>query len=255
MHDPVMVMGMSRSGTTLLAEMVHKGGTPMFSGDLDPRYDQGIKYERPLCQTINRQILGLGPDVHLSTINFLWKLPLQPIEPHLLEELGREVGENPWGIKNPRTTLTYPMWCGAFPRGVRLYVYRSHREVARYYLRNRKPLRKGFKHMRRSIIAWINYNEHLLENLKSDQAAGRTAALVRYEELMEYADLVPILSETVGLSLADARDFSLRRNKIVSRKETLLCDLASFGLNSRLQNLYRQLEAARVQSPTAPSNQ
>jgi hypothetical protein len=147
----------------------------MFSGDLDPRYDQGIKYERPLCQTINRQILGARDDANLSTLNLLWTQPLRPIEPRLLEELKQEVSDMPWGMKNPRTTLTYPMWCREFPRGVRLYVYRSHREVARYYLHNRKPLRKGFKHMRRSIVAWIHYNQALLKNLESDSEAARPA--------------------------------------------------------------------------------
>ena len=249
MHDPVVVMGMSRSGTTLVAEMVHKGGTPMFSGDLDPQYDRGIKYERPLCHDINLQIFGKeGDDKGMGTIWSLWKLPLQSISTTNLKKLEAEVGSAPWGFKDPRTTLTYAKWCEVFPGGARIYVYRDHAEVVRHRLYTGEPLRKRLKKMRRAVEAWAEYNSSLIDNLEADRQAGRPAVLVRYEELMVQDDLVRLMSEAVGIPLFDARNPKLRRNKVTGFKDAFLCRAASLGYEGRLKTLYEKLGALRLKS-------
>src|SRR5207244_965187 len=93
--DPVIVMGMAQCGTTLLAEMVHRGGTPMYAGNVDPSYDDGIKYERRLCQAINRQILGVPRDgKNPYSTEPMWQWSLRSFPVHELQLLQDEVGTN-----------------------------------------------------------------------------------------------------------------------------------------------------------------
>lgn len=245
--DPVIVMGMMRSGTTLLAEMVHKGGTPMFPimENVDPSYDGGIKYERPLAHELNLLILGQpqkGEAIDLAG------RALHPLPPADLERLLAEVPDGPWGFKDPRTTLTYPVWSEAFPRGPRLYIYRGHEEVLRYY--NRRP---GLSHrvlrvlrVRRAAHSWVYFNEKLLENLRSDQSAGRPYALVRYEELMEDKALIERLEKAVGVPLFDARNWDLRRGKVAGSEQNLVYRLALSGYEKRIAKLYQELGELRL---------
>ena len=54
-----VVLGMHKSGTTLVAEILHKSGIPMIGvKDGDPSYDKGIKYERVSTANLNKDILN-----------------------------------------------------------------------------------------------------------------------------------------------------------------------------------------------------
>ncbi len=247
MRDPVIVMGMMRSGTTLLAEMVHKGGTPMFQvkDEINPAYDDGIKYERISAHAINLTLLGQTKNI--AGIKIVG-LTLHPMPSEALQKLHDEVGEQAWGFKDPRTTVTYPVWSEHFPRGPRLYIYRSHEEVARYYFRTaRKPL-TGIKRGRRAVRAWVYFNQQMLENIRSDRETARPHALVRYEELMRDKELIGALEKAAGVALFDARNWDLHRNKVSSRRDAQISRLLSLGFGKRLDALYRELGALRVTS-------
>lgn len=253
MQEPVIVMGMMRSGTTLIAEMIHKGGTPMFVGDLDPSYNGGIKYERPLTHEINLAILGLSKNRH--GIDMVGLPVRQEPSAEQLQRLADEVGDAPWGFKDPRTTLTYPAWCKVFPKGPRVYVYRNHEEVLRFYFNSREGAKKRIKRVRRAAVAWLYYNERVLENMRADQAARRPHALVRYEELMEEKSLIERIEEAAGVKLADARNWDLRRNKVSSGRERLIYRLATVGLAGRVTSAYNELGALRITAKNSTPRQ
>ncbi len=244
-------MGMMRSGTTLLAEMIHKGGTPMFAGDADPRYDGGLKYERVSTHQINLSIVGLSRNREgIKMVD----LPIcQPPSTAQIAELAGEVGEASWGFKDPRTTLTYPVWCEIFPAGPRLYTYRNHEEVLRYYFKGDKSLASRFRRMRRAAVAWTHFNERVLQNIESDRAAKRPFALVSYEELIEQPELIALVEDALEVPLFDARNPDLRRNKAGDGGQSRIYQLATVGLTKRIAEVYRQLHASRLtaEAPTA----
>ena len=235
MRAPVIVLGMHKSGTTLVAEMIHRGGTPMYEGESDPRYDEGIKYERLLCQELNRHILGRRP----ADLESLKKFPLKPLSDDDLTRLAYEVKSENWGFKDPRTIWTYPEWRRVFPDCIVISVYRSHREVVRHFCKH-KPWH--LLRMRRALLSWLEYNERMLQHLREDKAAKRRAVLVRYEDLMAQSELLSLLESKLGVSFFDARDPKMRRNKIEGR-DSLLFKLATIGLAPRVEKIYCELEA------------
>lgn len=244
--DPVIVMGMHKSGTTLVAEMVHKGGTSMFSGNHTPDYEGGIKYERPLCQEINRLILGLtGMPYSLDPI---WQRKLLPVDPRDKARLREEIGSAAWGFKDPRTTITYPVWSELFPRGPRLYVFRSHEEVMQRY-GGKLSFKKKIKKMRGALSAWVNYNERLWENLVSDKKAGRPYALIRYEQLMDQPALITKIEQLTGVKLFDARNWDLRRSRVQDRSK--IFPLLTLGLGHRVSRIYQRLGGEALSAPAS----
>jgi len=245
LRAPVIVIGMGHSGTTLVSEMLHKASTPMYSGDHEPGYDDGIRYERPLCQQINTQILGLPKKPKI--LEQLWKLPQHSISEENRQKLHAEVGRGAWGFKDPRTTITYEKWTQAFPDCTTIYVYRRHEEVLRSFFRNRTSRISSLRRMRWGMVAWVHYNRALLRHMDSDAKAGRRHVLVKYEELMEHPGLLGQIESAVGIELFDARNPKLRRNRVQNAGEIRLYRLAAIGFGSDIPALYRELDARRLQ--------
>jgi hypothetical protein len=241
MRDPIIVMGMHKSGTTLVTEMIHKGGIPMFTGDADPSYDNGLKYERPICHDMNLHALGLQK--RSRPLDPIWKYPVKSLLAEDLSKLAEEVGDQPWGFKDPRTTFTYSAWLEKFPKGPRIYVYRSHKEILhRFCSGKRRYLRNAAK----ALQAWLHYNEKTLENFQLDQKEGRPAALVNYEELMTHPSLLGRLEQVLGIRFHDARDPRLHRNKVQSRWEDFSLGFLTLGCSKRLSRVNAELEARRL---------
>lgn len=246
MQNPVIVIGMARSGTTLLAEMLHKGGTPMFAAGMNPSYDEGNKFERVSCQRINLEILGVES---VPAISAIWTRPLHDISKASLVYLATEVGNGVWGFKDPRTTITYQIWRKYFPEGTTIYTYRHHNEVIQHYFKTAKNYIAALRRTRRAFRAWIFYNEQLMRNFYMDSQASRRTVLVNYEELMIHDTLVQKMQGAIGISLHDARNLNLRRNKKgdeIKSCEALAYRVAVLGYESRLQEIYRELNANRV---------
>lgn len=241
LRDPVIIMGMHKSGTTLLAEMVHKGGIPMFSGDFDPSYDEGIKYERQLCQEINAEMLGF--EKRPKTHERIWRAALRSAPADTLLRLADEVGDQPWGFKDPRTIFTYASWLQLFPRGPRLYAFRGHQEVLHRFCSGKKHF---LKNARRAIQTWLRYNEKMLENIDLDEKAKRPFVLVRYEELMASSTLPQRAEKILGIKLADARNPQLHRNKVEGGSENFLVRLFTIDSAFRVARLYKKLGARRL---------
>lgn len=257
MRDPIIVMGMHKSGTTLVAEMLHRGGTPMMQGEGDFSYDSGTKYEREITQRINLRLLNARPNTqYLPALMPIWNWPLSPFPTDLLPELEADAGTGVWGFKDPRTTVTYPAWAAQFPTGARFYVYRSHREfLRRCFARSGAKSRRLWR-ARREFSAWFAYNECILRNHQLDEIAGRASVVLRYEELMSAPKLVPRASKASGVTLFDARNFALRRTRDEAPKtrlETVYLWAGELGNRARLTELLARLSAIRL-TPHSAAN-
>ena len=140
--DPVLLVGMHRSGTTMLARMLADLG--VFLGHHLEQNHEAVAF------------LDRNDDV-LARAHATWDRPLGVLE--LLEHPGacravaeslrrstgtlkfrrsylgakriaRGPGEGPWGFKDPRTTVTWPLWLELMPEPKLVYVRRHGVDVA-----------------------------------------------------------------------------------------------------------------------------
>jgi len=143
--SPIIVIGMHRSGTTLLTRMLEAFGVHW--GEKRDEYNEALNF-----QSINESIF--------ERASATWDNPLPVSEslnrPSFVEEalrlaeerLGGDwirshhrsstmrgaemtaVGGAPWGWKDPRTTFTLPLWLRLYPRAQVVHVIRHGTDVA-----------------------------------------------------------------------------------------------------------------------------
>lgn len=141
--DPVIILGMHRSGTTLLAEILQSLG--VFLGET-----KGIHLESPYFRKLNKWILNrLGHgrwDRPVDVMGFLKEKP--GLREAVVEELreksdcaeffkcsskgvGLKKDKSPlWAWKDPRTMLIWPFWHEIFPKARFVFLYRNGIDVA-----------------------------------------------------------------------------------------------------------------------------
>lgn len=139
--DPIIVLGMHRSGTTLLSRMLRE-----FAGHMGA----------DLCSSTSESIVFQRMNIKLLfDCNASWHTP-EPIWSVLendrrVKELGTRLGSQLsgrsaalfwgkqrsrsqsarfWGWKDPRNTLTLPIWFRVFPNAKMIYIVRNGVDVA-----------------------------------------------------------------------------------------------------------------------------
>ena len=196
-HAPLIVLGMHRSGTSLVARILSELGVHI-GAKLD-RHNEAICFKQ-----VNQVLLqSQGAD---------WARP-EPFVSHLsdnaslerdvqlaLDSLVRwspsygEIGDDQlWGWKDPRNTLTLPVWLAIFPDARVIHVVRNGLDVA-LSLHRREPRRliqrlRG-KPARETIMVpptisrgyalWSTYVRLALDL----EALGTPWFTLRYEELV-----------------------------------------------------------------------
>lgn len=144
MRDPIIFVGMHRSGTSLLGRLLEELG--LFVGVKKDQNNEAIFFQR-----LNDWLLqqsGATWD-RPSGIEDLWKVePALPwtesyiktlcASPRAVEFLGvrrflaggMKSLQEPWGWKDPRNTFTLPMWLRIFPGAKVVYIERHGVDVA-----------------------------------------------------------------------------------------------------------------------------
>ena len=116
----VVVLGMHRSGTSLLSNMLHVLGVDMAdtTDHVSPKNPGGF-WERPALVAIHDKILeAIGRPIalpsHVLPFPAAWwrSKAVQALKPKLIEYLRAELAKssNPWGFKDPRTCRLLPLW-------------------------------------------------------------------------------------------------------------------------------------------------
>jgi hypothetical protein len=143
-RPPVIVIGMHRSGTSLVARILSELGVHI-GAELD-RHNEAICFKQ-----VNRDLLE-SHGAH-------WARP-EPFVSHLLESASLEADvrlaraslerwapsygeiqdDQAWGWKDPRNTLTLPVWLEIFPQASIIHVVRNGLDVA-LSLGRREPRR------------------------------------------------------------------------------------------------------------------
>lgn len=175
-----IVLGMHKSGTTLVSQTLHHSGIKMgddFDEALGYRHN---KYEWREPYLVNLQLLAAAEDTYFSLDYYKPRTapPSPSIEKNMREIIQRRQAEKlDWGFKEPLTCLTYPLWAQQLPMHKLICVYRSPSQVIRHYKANALSLHRGF----RALRAWSSYNTAMLNAIHSQP---NQSILLRYEELM-----------------------------------------------------------------------
>ena len=197
---PVILLGMHRSGTTLLAQILDAAGVYMgsrLSGNHEPRLFQDANrhaldfFGCSWCRVDglpSASALKLG---YASLVNALGERLVQDIEHGFLD--GCETTHTQWGWKDPRNCLTAPLYLRLFPQARAFFIFRRARAVVDSMLtRNRRLLAKnplpdgprdiaGALDERAAYALWDLYNSRALEVLP----CFRQAIAVCYEDLVD----------------------------------------------------------------------
>jgi hypothetical protein len=238
-RPPVIVIGMHRSGTTMVMRMLAELGLfvgAQIDGNCEPPFFRAIndwlltqcggRWDEPrpirhllesprtrsLVTDYLRSYLSSPRSVSYFGMRGLWRK-------------GREaVMTKPWGWKDPRNTFTLPIWLDLFPQARVIHIYRHGIDVAkslatrweksvqkresRFHARRRlyaiRPQTGGFAESYRCGTlegALSLWEEYVTESRRQVSAMGSGAIEVQYEAFLEQpAAILEQLSEFAGLT-------------------------------------------------------
>lgn len=228
--DPVVLMGMHRSGTTLLVSWMEELGVYM------GRAQDGNR-EALFFQQRNRRMMALAGASWLYPDPFLWWIQDPERRLFLLRRLRRDVEKtlekeylpsrnqwpSIWGWKDPRTVYTLELWRELFP-DLRLVVIRRHGvDVAVSLIRRAEQAWRDYQErwgqkdtwgppmdgveripLAQAFDLWVRYNARL-DDLHRNWPALPWLEL-RYEQVLKHPrDTLKALAEFLGVSLEDDR--------------------------------------------------
>jgi hypothetical protein len=156
------ILGMHKSGTSMLAGTLHESGIPMFDGD-PPTPKEYPKYEDETISAITKDVLGIPPTANTHS---LWTPKPIGSEFHVKAATAHLQSRNhvrEWGFKMPSVTLCWhefwrPILETIQPGEVQpIGIFRSPFWVWRHYKTNQGAPDSEIFH------AWKTYNQILLE--------------------------------------------------------------------------------------------
>lgn len=236
------VLGMHKSGTTLVSQILHQSGINMGSFDLDRDYDQGNKYERSETQNLNKRILGCG-NTHSLSVNK--PVRIKDIDESYFFEAQKIVAtldtlHNAWGFKDPRTCLLVDFWHSVIPETKYIHVIRHPIEVWHYYKSRLSKDSKFIDYFSRcinSLRVWYLYNREIA--VFSGSLTNGNLVSIEYSRLMTNDVEFDRLEHFAGQKLSDTRDLSkYRHRKQVDAIYTLAIIFCRFKFRMNIPGLY-----------------
>ena len=258
-----IVLGMHKSGTTLIAQLLHEAGIHMGQFQDGLGYDQDNTYERHETQMLNRQLLhgclipslgyllrrhgqtavnraGYHRNQDSTALVRFSKLQTVLQRPETAVSLRQLVATlngrfTHWGFKDPRTCLTYPAWREAIGDHKRIMVFRSYTQLLRHYRVHPANLPLLF----RVLYAWTLHNRCLLSYVQ--QAAAPTL-LLSYEALMQGEVGLQRLAAFVERPLTDQRNPILYRHRETIAPLPATARILRPFLPGNPETIYQQLQ-------------
>jgi hypothetical protein len=176
---PLIIIGMHRSGTSIVTRLLERGGLYVGGSWLDENHES-IYFSRA-----NRAMCGEGPYlVH----DYGWTAPKSDdfiaARRGYAERAARKAAaffadranERAWGWKDPRNALTLPVWLSIYPDAKVLHLVRDGRAVA-LSLAERDSLDVSF-----GLALWAHYAARAEHAMGPLPEARRLT--VRFEDLM-----------------------------------------------------------------------
>jgi hypothetical protein len=227
---PLIVIGMHRSGTSLLTELLNRAGVPM-------GMDRNVHDESTFFLELNKFLFRAAhadwdypeplllllevPELRRALVEHLRsRCASRATRTHLgwrrfLRSSRLEAQTGAWGWKDPRNTFTLPLWMEVFPDARVLNVYRNGVDVAEsLVVRERGRVARIHNAVRscrclsheRAFELWTEY---VAAGLRVSDALGPDRVLgVRYESFLEEPESG--LREVIGFLGLELPDAELR---------------------------------------------
>lgn len=219
-----VVLGMHKSGTTLVSQILHHSGVNMVD-DLDENisYDKGNKYERESTLRLDMDILGTDDLDQVQTRAQAKReltVELRERMRGLIHETSARHAD--WGFKDPRCSLLYPLWQPQLPQHRLVVVYRHPAEawprfrwvgLRRFY--SNYSLAMGF------LVRWHDHNIAILDALEK---ADQDYLVISYREMMSGDRDLDRLRKFTGRELVDRRRPDLYRGQLEMDPNLRLAD-------------------------------
>ncbi len=259
MKNPIIVVGMHRSGTTLLTSLLIKAGVYM-GKERDPNEES---YE---FLFLNDWLLSRAASTWNNPWAFLASEYLDGVLIKGLEKIFKRATDSffkhsttPWGWKDPRNSITLRIWLKVFPDAKIIHVYRNPLDVAlSLKKRAEKEIKKHERDFLRSLSRrsampiswknavsrptmaqfagvidieyglklWLSYESEILKRTK-----GKKVMNIKYEnflnepqktlsEVLSFVGISPQISQEV------LKDFQIKRGRANAfKKENSLLEL------------------------------
>jgi hypothetical protein len=249
---PVSILGMHRSGTSMVALLLAECGLYLgLERDLMPPAPDnpaGFGENVRFVELNERLLAALGgtwdsvPDFGPGWLESPGVTSLRAPAERLIQSFA---GFEPWGWKDPRSSLTFPFWERIAGRLEVVVCIRDPLEVA-LSLQRRNGVSLDF-----GLALWLEYNERIVATTSADSRivshydAFFRAPRRELERVAAFIDL-PVDGETLeraaGRALSSLRSYRLRRPYL--RRADLLAPVAE---------LYRSLCAEAGWDASAPA--
>lgn len=241
-----IVLGMHKSGTTLMAEILHKSGINMVD---EVNYDSNLTYghlkgkmERQSMVTLNHQFLNsknvssldinIAPD-ELELAGALFEKEIKDVIEHC------QATNQTWGFKDPRTCLTYPIWQRYLPEHKIIFIYRRPEKVIEHYSKYFTFPKKYLK-LYRALVTYNAYNLRLLNIIKGTKIP---CIIISYEQLIDDKRALDKLSDFVGTPLFDARK---KTDHKTNKQGAQVFWILNFLTRNKAGDIYNQLEKLKL---------
>ena len=241
-----VILGMHKSGTTLVSQMLHHSGINM-GDDVENgvSYDRGNQYERESTWRLNEDILQARQvrSIHISVPQ---NLQISESQRAKMQEIIASCTQQyrHWGFKDPRTCLVYPLWASELPEHKLIVIYRHPSEPWPRY----RP-KHGRNRYREPYLAWKylqSWCEHNLNILAYLGDTKRPHIVLEYQKLVTTQEEFNRLQQFLGQPLADCRQAKLYRHH---QQHYHLLSLAEWFLKMQKgiqpQAIWQQLETHR----------
>ncbi len=206
----VIVTGMHRSGTSLLASYLNKGGID-FGKDFiaADRFNRKGYFEDADFVSLQRAMVARACNLEANGWPDWGWTEAEEFDISKLEmyresawELIRDRDASLWGWKDPRTTLLLDFWDGLLPDACYIFIYRFPWDVADSIARLKSPVFN--QHPEYAVKIWHFYNRRLLEFY---QKHGDRCLLVSLDGFVRNPDrLRDLVAEKFGISLSGNLD-------------------------------------------------
>ena len=186
---PYIVIGMHRSGTSMLAGLLHSSG--IFMGN-----DWDEHQESVFFQSINQELLKrnaanwAAPQVPSESNTVL--LPTAGLLRHYLKahvhpsQLIKLLRGNAWGWKDPRNTFTLNCWLKLFPDAKVIHIHRNGLDVAlSLSIRSKKKTANEYAETLKDTTAgFVLWEKYVAQAFSFESALGDRMITVQFEKLI-----------------------------------------------------------------------
>lgn len=235
-----LIIGMHKSGTTLIAESLLRSGLNLgYDMDAGSVSYSASKGESPALRALNAMLLGSNKSQS--------SLSLQPRDTGSLNRetlrcmsdfLERQAAYADWALKDPRLALTYEYWKPMLPPHKLILVVRDPVAVAMHYIRDWPVKGRALFPfvVAKAFRVWTAYNQRILSLLRD--SPKQQTLLLSYESMMSSGTYLQALGHFVGRPIPDCR--TQRYQKRGMWLDRIICRYA-FLMSQKVQRLHQEL--------------